>query len=602
MITIWKLALVQYMSRRRVRTPSSIEVCEESWRQKFVLHHGYVQCPGGRTLSCVRHMSSCLEPKYCPATGSEVCLVSDWNNSVHLQRYVKCPGGRYLSLVRGMSSALEAKLSCVRGMSRGLDAELCPETEICPVSEWKNSVMSQRYVLCPSGRTLSIVSGVSSVRVADICRSSGWKNSVHNQRYVKCPGGRYLSLVRGMSSALESKLSCVWGMSRGLDAVFCPESEVCPVSEWKNSVHLQRYVKCPGGRYLSLVRGMSSGLEAKLYLVSVGILRLYNAREVLKRRKQLIIPEKRRRYDFDQSRRVLLSSDLHSISVLMAQMETDTPDITNSYEERNRLSLEIEALDIVINRCTELVNFPDTDDNHEMKAILRASIDDTQRKKDTMKTARPVSPLPSEPVTVNNSFSDLEFENDKDQVAPEENNETVPPKPKPPPIHLKIKKNIRGQLKSIYQKFPDITNKSSGEFIKLITNDIEEYHALTKFLEEDKDFEFFTLKPKPIKPIKIVIKGLPIFTKTHEIQTDLEEEGFTIQNVSQLISKKLRPLSHFSKSPSPATPIIKKSSISKLLATCKLKLKVTSLEELPNVLTATISFTRQRTATSSQDV
>ncbi|GFX02073.1 uncharacterized protein TNCV_1749581 [Trichonephila clavipes] len=202
----------------------------------------------------------------------------------------------------------------------------------------------------------------------------------------------------------------------------------------------------------------------------------------------------------------------------MAQMETDPPNITNSCEERNRLSLEIEALDIVINRCTELVNFPDTDDNHEMKAILRASIDDTQRKKDTMmnfvfpkKTARPVSPLPSETVTVNNSFSDLESENDKDQVAPEENNETAPQKPKPPPpIHLKIKKNIRDQLKSIYQKFPDITNKSSGEFVKLITNDIEEYHALTNFLEEDKDFEFFSLKPKPIK---IVIKRLPIFTK-----------------------------------------------------------------------------------------
>ncbi|GFV16065.1 uncharacterized protein TNCV_1087191 [Trichonephila clavipes] len=157
------------------------------------------------------------------------------------------------------------------------------------------------------------------------------------------------------------------------------------------------------------------------------------------------------------------------------------------------------------------------------------------------KTARPVSPLPSEPITVNKSFSYLESENDKDQVAPEENNETAPPKPKPlPPIQLKIKKNIRDQLKSIYQKFPDITNKSSGEFIKLITNDIEEYHALTNFLEKNKDFEFFSLKPKPIKPIKIVIKGLPIFTKTHEIQSDLEEEGFTIENVSQLISKKTK--------------------------------------------------------------
>ncbi|GFS87216.1 uncharacterized protein TNCV_213411 [Trichonephila clavipes] len=112
-----------------------------------------------------------------------------------------------------------------------------------------------------------------------------------------------------------------------------------------------------------------------------------------------------------------------------------------------------------------------------------------------------------------------------------------------------MKENIRDQLKSIYQKFPGITNKTSGDFIKLIADDIEEYHALTKFLEENKEFEFFSLKPKPVKPIKIVIKELPIFTKTHEIQSDLEKEGFTIENVSQLISKKTKTTLHFSKPP-----------------------------------------------------
>ncbi|GFW29205.1 uncharacterized protein TNCV_4132801 [Trichonephila clavipes] len=187
---------------------------------------------------------------------------------------------------------------------------------------------------------------------------------------------------------------------------------------------------------------------------------------------------------------------------------------------------------------TNANNAKNKNKNKKRKINKKDSVEDFVFPK---KTARPVSPLPSEPVTVNNSFSDLESENDKDQVAPEENNETAPQKPKPPPpIHLKIKENIRDQLKSIYQKFPDITNKSSGEFIKLITNDIEEYQALTNFLEEDKDFEFFSLKPKPIKPIKIVIKRLPIFTKTYEIQSDQEEEGFTIENVSQLISMKTK--------------------------------------------------------------
>ncbi|GFS65509.1 uncharacterized protein TNCV_2468971 [Trichonephila clavipes] len=120
------------------------------------------------------------------------------------------------------------------------------------------------------------------------------------------------------------------------------------------------------------------------------------------------------------------------------------------------------------------------------------------------------------------------------------------PNPRPlQPIHLKITKNFRNQIKSIYQKFPETTNKTSGKFIKLFSKDVEEKHNLTKFLESDKDFEFFCIKPKLDKPIKVVIKGLPIYTKTQEIHSDLEEEGFTVEKVSQLISKNTEAPSHF---------------------------------------------------------
>ncbi|GFU49922.1 PRE_C2HC domain-containing protein [Trichonephila clavipes] len=52
--------------------------------------------------------------------------------------------------------------------------------------------------------------------------------------------------------------------------------------------------------------------------------------------------------------------------------------------------------------------------------------------------------------------------------------------------------------------------------------------------------------PKLTSPIKVVIKGLPIYTKTQEILSDLEEEGFTVDKVNQLISKKHRgPLPFF---------------------------------------------------------
>ncbi|GFU26465.1 uncharacterized protein TNCV_4287051 [Trichonephila clavipes] len=156
-------------------------------------------------------------------------------------------------------------------------------------------------------------------------------------------------------------------------------------------------------------------------------------------------------------------------------------------------------------------------------------------KKDSMedfvfptKTARPASPSISEPVATTNSFSNLE--EDKNQEVEEEANIAVVPKPRPPqPIHLKITENFRNQMKLIYQNFPDITSKNSGKFIKLFTKDVEEKRSLTHYLESDKDFEYFCIKPKLEKPIKVVIKGLPIFTKTLEIHSDLEEEGFTVE-------------------------------------------------------------------------
>ncbi|GFX18931.1 uncharacterized protein TNCV_322361 [Trichonephila clavipes] len=100
--------------------------------------------------------------------------------------------------------------------------------------------------------------------------------------------------------------------------------------------------------------------------------------------------------------------------------------------------------------------YKDSDSNHILKNYSEAPTNANNaknkkrkiNKKDSVedfvfpkKTARSVSPLPSEPVTVNNSFSDLESENDKDQVALEENNETAPPKPKPlPQFFLKLRK------------------------------------------------------------------------------------------------------------------------------------------------------------------
>ncbi|GFW83902.1 nucleic-acid-binding protein from transposon X-element [Trichonephila clavipes] len=152
----------------------------------------------------------------------------------------------------------------------------------------------------------------------------------------------------------------------------------------------------------------------------------------------------------------------------------------------------------------------------------------------------------NEPVATANSFSDLV--EDQNQVTEDKEAKIADvPKPRPPrPIHLKIKENVfRTQIKSIVQKFPDTITKNSGKFIKLYSKDVDEKHKLTQFLESDKNFEFFCTKPKLDKPINVVIKGLPIFSKTQEILSDLEEE-FSVDNVTQLISKKHKgPLPFF---------------------------------------------------------
>ncbi|GFV61146.1 hypothetical protein TNCV_2100211 [Trichonephila clavipes] len=98
--------------------------------------------------------------------------------------------------------------------------------------------------------------------------------------------------------------------------------------------------------------------------------------------------------------------------------------------------------------------------------------------------------------------------------------------------------NYRDQIKSLYEKFPNLNCKSCKEFIKLFTNDFKEYRSLTHAFTENKDYEYYVIELKLNKPIKVEIKGLPIFTNTEEIRSDLEELGYVVESFRQMISKK----------------------------------------------------------------
>ncbi|GFW86183.1 hypothetical protein TNCV_4778961 [Trichonephila clavipes] len=102
---------------------------------------------------------------------------------------------------------------------------------------------------------------------------------------------------------------------------------------------------------------------------------------------------------------------------------------------------------------------------------------------------------------------------------------------------LRITETVRSQMKIINEKFPKIRSRTTGEFIKLYTDNLEQFHELLTFAEKTK-FQFYEIKPKNERPIKVVLKGLPCNFKVEEIQADLEELGFTPEKVNQLIGRR----------------------------------------------------------------
>ncbi|GFX21436.1 nucleic-acid-binding protein from transposon X-element [Trichonephila clavipes] len=106
----------------------------------------------------------------------------------------------------------------------------------------------------------------------------------------------------------------------------------------------------------------------------------------------------------------------------------------------------------------------------------------------------------------------------------------------PPPGHLLCTNTIRGTMKTINTAFPKLRSKLSCEFIKLYSDNSEQYRKLLHFVEENK-FQFHSITPKQDRSIKVVIKGLPRDSNIEDIQEDLLEQGFHDCKVTQLIGR-----------------------------------------------------------------
>ncbi|GBM22914.1 hypothetical protein AVEN_136339-1 [Araneus ventricosus] len=77
--------------------------------------------------------------------------------------------------------------------------------------------------------------------------------------------------------------------------------------------------------------------------------------------------------------------------------------------------------------------------------------------------------------------------------------------------------------------------KEAGEFIKLFCETARDVKKLTEFLDKNNK-EYFVIPGKAVKPIKVVIKGLPKDTDLDEIKTELVNKEFRVEKVNQLKS------------------------------------------------------------------
>ncbi|GFT45113.1 nucleic-acid-binding protein from transposon X-element [Trichonephila clavipes] len=101
------------------------------------------------------------------------------------------------------------------------------------------------------------------------------------------------------------------------------------------------------------------------------------------------------------------------------------------------------------------------------------------------------------------------------------------------------KDNYKIIIKNLNKDFPNCDVKLAGKYIKIFTQSSDEHRIVTAYLKE-KSEEFYVIYPPDSRPLKIVIKGLPVSTEIGEIQADLTSQGFCVVKVAQLTRSKTK--------------------------------------------------------------
>ncbi|GIY07980.1 RNA-directed DNA polymerase from mobile element jockey [Caerostris darwini] len=134
----------------------------------------------------------------------------------------------------------------------------------------------------------------------------------------------------------------------------------------------------------------------------------------------------------------------------------------------------------------------------------------TPGKKQTAKATEKHNPFR---IPVNNKFANIEEETSSNaQVTVTDDHSPT----KPPPIMLALTANYTHALQEIHRKFPKTENKLTKGYIKIFPDTEDSYRKIITYLTNAK-YEYYIIRPRNERPLKIDVKRLPIDTNIDEI-------------------------------------------------------------------------------------
>ncbi|GBO10304.1 hypothetical protein AVEN_256604-1 [Araneus ventricosus] len=154
------------------------------------------------------------------------------------------------------------------------------------------------------------------------------------------------------------------------------------------------------------------------------------------------------------------------------------------------------------------------------------------RRKIAKNSFKIITPISTE---TRNKFSPLGKLSD----TPEEEISLHKPKAPVPPIMLRYSDNYPEMLANIKKACGPTDNKFSNDIIKFFPGTSDKHTQISNFCRT-QGYDFYILKPKQLRPIKVVIKRLPPNQNPSEIKEALEELGFSINQVIQLTKLRTR--------------------------------------------------------------